>query len=129
MSFDWNTYFALAEELNTSSITGVEPLEHKLRSAVSRSYYALFNLFKIKLESDRFFFPKKDPHVFLTDTLKGHYGQKGGKIAGSIERFRKDRNDADYDANAEYKQDWVNTKITLMKQTVDRELPKLRANE
>jgi uncharacterized protein (UPF0332 family) len=43
MSIDWSGYLDLAKELNDNSIANREA---KQRSAVSRAYYAVFNLAK-----------------------------------------------------------------------------------
>jgi len=41
MSFDWNEYYQLSREL-AGLATGIATEEAKMRSAISRAYYAAF---------------------------------------------------------------------------------------
>ena len=45
MAFDWTDYLRLAEALNSGSLNSTEA---QMRSSVSRAYYSVFNLCRIK---------------------------------------------------------------------------------
>lgn len=86
---DWNDYFALAKSLQST------PTEASLRSAISRAYYALFNLAHKVVEGRGHEFPKysnKHEAVYYYFSLNNE-----PSIASKLESLRKLRNTSDYD--------------------------------
>ncbi len=95
MPFDWKQYLDLARELSqpTTSNAGVQ--EARLRSAVSRAYYAAFCHARNYSRDWLKFVPNHtaDDHGRLRAFLKD--GQRPG-IALKLDQLRPWRNDADY---------------------------------
>lgn len=92
MSADWNSFLALAKTLAR------EQDEGSLRSAISRAYYAAFNIACEYVELDmRIAVPKVgDKHMFVWASLR--QGPKSVPDAARRgESFRRKRNRADYD--------------------------------
>jgi uncharacterized protein (UPF0332 family) len=97
MNFDWSGYLDLAKELNDNSIANREA---KQRSAVSRAYYAVFNLAKNYLEQvEGHSIPKTaDAHRYVGDQFRMSTNPNGKTIARDLVRLRRFRNQADYAA-------------------------------
>jgi uncharacterized protein (UPF0332 family) len=89
MSFDWNQYISLAEELNTGT-----PSEAKLRSAISRAYYGCF----IQCRNKKGFSTEKDAgiHQRMIDNLKLSDIPIECSIGNLLAGLRVKRNEADY---------------------------------
>jgi hypothetical protein len=98
MNFDWLEYLNLAEELAGRSGSSSNQ-EAKLRSAISRAYYAAFikarNYLRdtegIKVPFDR------DIHLFVQNQFKHHPDKNRQKIGQWLGILRVTRNKADYD--------------------------------
>jgi len=101
MSFSWKEYFKLAEELNKNTE------ESYKRSAVSRAYYAVFNLIRLKVGYNTRSQAAELSHKNLIDALKMPSDQyiitldleeeDIQTIADELDFLRKERNTADYD--------------------------------
>lgn len=97
MSFDWREYLTLAEELaGRAKIAPAE--EARLRSAVSRAYYAAFCKARNRLrDQERVEIPPFDVHKYVWGQFK-RSGNSGRKQIGTLgDRLKKDRVRADYD--------------------------------
>ncbi len=107
MRFNWSEYFNLAQELAAiSSTNSVANQEAKLRSAVSRAYYAVFCLARNylrdveqdpRLSSNKTYDINDHQYVaeeFIFNQLKS---QKITEIGRDLTRLRKMRNKADYE--------------------------------
>lgn len=97
--FDWRSYLALAEELGKGSDD-----EAKLRSSISRAYYAAFcTACNFISQVDHIPLPNDEPiHQYVMDYFSGRvYGSKKNnkrsKISSELRRMRADRAHADYD--------------------------------
>ncbi|WP_449416999.1 HEPN domain-containing protein [Phormidium nigroviride] len=106
MIFDWSEYFNLAQELAAiSSNNSTANQEAKLRSAVSRAYYAVFCLARNylrdveqdpRLSSNKTYDINDHQYVaeeFIFNHLKS---QKITDIGRDLTRLRQMRNKADY---------------------------------
>ncbi|CBN56323.1 MULTISPECIES: HEPN domain-containing protein [Kamptonema] len=107
MRFNWSEYFNLAQELAAiSSTNSAANQEAKLRSAVSRAYYAVFCLARNylrdveqdpRLSSNKTYDINDHQYVaeeFIFNQLKS---QKITEIGRDLTRLRKMRNKADYE--------------------------------
>lgn len=66
MSFDWLEYLNLAQEL-AGQATKPSSQEAKLRSAVSRAYYAAFCEARNHLRGEGHSIPRFNPHRYVID--------------------------------------------------------------
>jgi uncharacterized protein (UPF0332 family) len=105
--FNWNKYLDLAKELATSNSN--ESNEAKLRSSISRAYYAAFCKARIYLRDI-----EKDPrlqrqnystrdfnvHEYVIEELRSRKKKEERElfqIGENLFRLRRQRNNADYD--------------------------------
>ena len=98
MSFNWEEYLHLAEELTgiTNSLAGEEA---RLRSTISRAYYAAFirarNYLRIHQDID---LPRNgDVHRYVREYFDRSSNELHRMIANDLARLRISRNRADYD--------------------------------
>ena len=98
MSFDWTQYLFLARELTKGS-TSSSNHEAKLRSAISRAYYAAFCNARNFLRDDRKeVIPSTGvAHGIVKDIFGGSTDKIELEIEADLDRLRIDRNKADYD--------------------------------
>jgi len=96
MAFDWDKYRTLADDLydmglydNNGNPLSV-PEEECLRSFVSRAYYCIFNLLKLKFG---IIDNTPDVHRLVVTEFESNFGPKE---ASTLERLRGDRNICDY---------------------------------
>ncbi|MFB2879051.1 HEPN domain-containing protein [Floridanema aerugineum] len=93
MSFDWSNYLNLAQELAQETSD-----EAKLRSAISRSYYAAFikarNFLRHK---DNLVIPQQNAHQYVITQFKNSPDRLRQKLGKRLERLRVYRNRADYE--------------------------------
>ncbi len=103
MTFDWSEYLKLAQELAGDDASSPSE-EAKLRSSVSRAYYAAFckarnhlrNIDKHKkILSETP--PKVNVHKYVRNQFKDSTDESHKKIGGDLDRLRVFRNAADYD--------------------------------
>ncbi len=92
MAFDWQEYFKLAEELCESKS------EAKIRSSISRAYYAVFNISKQIIEKVDPFekAPSLDAHKWLIDYFNKSQDKFANILSENIKELRNARNKADY---------------------------------
>jgi uncharacterized protein (UPF0332 family) len=103
MRFNWLHYLDLASELSDQAKIS-EPKEAKLRSSISRAYYAIFHKSRQHLEDNWGITIDKDSSAHqqvsdefanrqITDEFKQSIQQR---ISENLTRMRKNRNKADY---------------------------------
>jgi len=102
MSFDWSSYLSLAKKLSSGEGSALEQ-EAKLRSAISRSYYAAFKVAHNGLrdrdgdsqltESNR---PKFSIHAHVIGEFEDSRDMKRKQIAFKLKALRQERRKADY---------------------------------
>jgi uncharacterized protein (UPF0332 family) len=119
--FNWSKYLDLAKELGSSN--SEESNEAKLRSSISRAYYAAFCKARIYLrdiEKDPRLQPQNYPnkdfnvHQYVIDNLKSRKKKEEKelvKIGEYLFRLRQQRNKADYD-------DFVSSLPSSVKQAI-----------
>jgi hypothetical protein len=94
MTFDWSQYYVLATYLAGVTSRQTDP-EARLRSAISRGYYAAFCMARNHLRDKSLYQPTEtaEDHVRVSGCLVelGHQG-----IAADLRRLRDCRNKADY---------------------------------
>lgn len=98
MSFDWSEYLELAQELAGEGASPTSE-EAKLRSSVSRAYYAAFCKARNHLRDiERQTIPKGGKvHAYVRNQFKDSTDRPRKKIGNDLDRLRLRRNKADYD--------------------------------
>nr|QNO49446.1 hypothetical protein OCBBGKCP_00003 [Methanosarcinales archaeon ANME-2c ERB4] len=103
MTFDWSEYLKLAQELAGDDVSSPGE-EAKLRSSVSRAYYAAFCKARNHLrdidEHKKILSeipPKVNVHIYVRNQFKNNTDESYKKIGGDLDRLRLFRNAADYD--------------------------------
>lgn len=99
MSFNWSEYLGLAQQLaGKAQISATQ--ESRLRSAISRAYYAAFLLARNYLrDEESISIPEKQSHKFVIEQFKNSSEEVRKKIGKNLARLRFNRNKADYDDN------------------------------
>ncbi len=95
MSFNWEEYIQISDYLIKKHLKSDIP-EAYLRSAISRSYYGVFNLAKRRLENKGKIIPDKNIHFHTIRMYKDSLNPTESEIGGALERLRKERITADY---------------------------------
>lgn len=103
MSFDWLEYLTLAQGL-ANQTTQISTQEARLRSAISRAYYAAFrkarNHLRDKENKSLSQLTQGNTHQIVIDLFEDLYRQRHDKRYGMIAQFLRDlrsmRNKADY---------------------------------
>ncbi len=98
MKFNWRDYLRLAEDLCK------QDTEAHYRTAISRAYYAIFNVLKIKANYKKvdgafhqnFINELRNPDDKMLDKLNISFTDLVA-IGGSLDVLRRERNVADYD--------------------------------
>lgn len=101
MSFNWPNYLVLAKDLAGWSVSGPVNEEAKLRSAISRAYYASFHVIKGYLEENGEIdtLPTgRSQHQGIIIYLKRSSDKNRRKLGNNLDRLITDRNRADYDS-------------------------------
>lgn len=95
--FDWKDYFELSKELMASTSS-----EAKLRSAISRFYYACYCECRNRLRDtpDEIFDTSSDAHREVKNIYENNSDTTKQFIGTNLEQLRKYRNKADYWENA-----------------------------
>jgi hypothetical protein len=97
MNFDWSQYFDLAQELARTSPRAVTR-EARLRSAISRAYYAVFCLARNHVrDQEGLSIPREKVHSYVTNQFKDSPDSTHSQFGHDLDRLRWDRNKADYD--------------------------------
>jgi uncharacterized protein (UPF0332 family) len=97
MSFDWNEYLKLAQQLEAQVRDPIRD-EALLRSSLSRAYYAVYHRARDVLRhKDRK--PKTcwSTHRCVIDEYKKSSDPRRKRIGVDLRQLRDDRNEADYD--------------------------------
>lgn len=96
MTFNWSEYLNLAQEL-TGSATTPSSQEAKLRSAISRAYYAAFIQARNFLrDREGLTIPLENTHQYVINQFKNSHDRVRKKVGGRLFRLRQARNEADY---------------------------------
>jgi len=98
MSFDWTEYLNLAQEL-VGQPTSLASREARLRTAISRAYYAAFceSRNHLRDKEGRQIPPEGTVHRYVRDEFKSSADKLRKQIGHDLDRLRSDRNKADYD--------------------------------
>ena len=98
MTFDWSEYLKLAQELAGQTASPANE-EAKLRSSVSRAYYAAFCKARNYLRDiEGYLIPStSDAHAYVRDEFKRSPNKLGRKIGWELDQLRTHRNRVDYD--------------------------------
>lgn len=103
MSFDWLQYITMSERLLLRKPKGLE--EAYLRTAISRAYSGIFGKLKQDFETRGVSFPlNRNIHQELIQKLKTSSDTSELRAGVKLDRLRRERNFADYDANAYFDQ-------------------------
>jgi len=97
MSFDWSEYLGLAQQLaGKAKISATR--ESRLRSAISRAYYAAFIQARNYLrDRDGVVIPTQNTHEYVINQFLNSSDEERKKIGRQLRRLRSNRNQADYD--------------------------------
>ena len=99
MTFDWSEYLKLAQELAGQAVGPAEE-EAKLRSSVSRAYYAAFCKARNYLRDIKgdFSIPSTGAaHGYVISVFKSSSDRLGRKVGDDLDRLRIRRTKVDYD--------------------------------
>ena len=98
MTFDWSEYLKLAQELAGDAANSPNE-EAKLRSSVSRAYYAAFCKARNHLRDidGNQIPPKVNVHTYVRNQFKNSSDKSRKKIGNDLNRLRLRRNKADYE--------------------------------
>ncbi|MGQ9625942.1 MAG: hypothetical protein ACUVV0_03445 [Anaerolineae bacterium] len=98
MSFDWSKYLYLAQEL-AGQPTSPSGEEARLRSAISRAYYAAFCKARNYLRDEEKLLvpPGGEAHRYVRDVFRTSSDSLYRRIGHNLARLRIDRNRADYE--------------------------------
>lgn len=98
MSFDGRAFLTLAHELATATTAGTpDELESaRLRSAISRAYYAAFWRARAFLMGEGERIPRLDAHQAVIDAFRTSPYRARMTIGAHLGQLRADRNAADY---------------------------------
>lgn len=88
MSFDWEDYVYLAEDLLS------QPEESYLRSAISRAYYGVFCIARNRKGYKEF--AGSNVHWRVINEYKNSSDRNERNVGRVLDKLRKSRNDADY---------------------------------
>ncbi len=97
MSFDWSEYLTLAQALGGEDVATSE--EARLRSAISRAYYAVYGMAQIVARSRDGYTPRRTDtaHQGLINHFKQSPDRKRKAVGANLERLLKNRVSADYE--------------------------------
>jgi uncharacterized protein (UPF0332 family) len=99
MSFQWLEYFTLAHELAGTSTAPSTP-EARLRSSISRAYYAAFGMARfhlVNVEGSQSIPASGDAHYAVADAFRTSPDVNRQVIGEALHTLRQYRNQADYD--------------------------------
>jgi len=98
MSFDWSTYLDVAKDLAEQAAEESTARDARLRSAISRAYYATFCCARNRLrdvEGDTAIPTTGESHGYIRDQFKKGDSDRR-KVGANLDRLHKERNKADY---------------------------------
>lgn len=116
MSFDWHEYLNLARELQRNKQMGSAE-EARLRSAVSRAYYAAYHAARKRLEQDgdKGLHEAEQPHAYVWQQFKLSTQPERREIGTKGKRLKLQRCDADYESTV------ANWRATTIKAILESE--------
>lgn len=122
MGFDWAEYFHVAQELSEQTKNSLHR-DARLRSAISRSYYAAFGKARDHLRlKDKLVEPRIDrtgqhinPHAYVAETFKNSADKERREIGVTLERMRLLRNKADYEGTFDMLAPFTRTSLLMAK--------------
>jgi len=118
MSFDWSEYLNLAQEL-AGQATMPATQEAKLRSAISRAYYAAFCKARNLLRDEGHSIPPGgQAHLYVRDQFKNSLDRARKRIGHNLDRLRIDRNKVDYDDSVTGLFSMTNADLRLAKRVI-----------
>jgi uncharacterized protein (UPF0332 family) len=125
MSFDWQLYISLAEEL--LKLSQKRTLEEAcFRSAISRSYYGVFCIARNFLKKKGISIPPIDTHKFVREQYMNSSNFIERKIGENLKRLWSDRKNSDYEDSADINITKAMAAINLSKRVLES-LRKIRA--
>lgn len=97
MSFDWSDYLSLARALGGEDVVATE--EARLRSAISRAYYAVYGTARTIARSCDGYRQQstETSHQGLINHFKNSPDRARKAVGANLERLRRNRVSADYD--------------------------------
>lgn len=127
MNFDWAEYFHVAQELSEQTKNSLHQ-DARLRSAISRSYYAAFGKARDHLRlKDKLVEPRVDskgqrinPHAYVAETFKNSADKERVEIGVNLERMRLLRNKADYEGTFDMLAPFARTSLTMAKNVLTK---------
>ena len=119
MSFDWESYIQLADEL-LSYQQESDLQEAYLRSAMSRCYYGIFCIARNYLIAKNVPIPRIDTHKFVRDSYQKSSSNVERKIADNLRRLWVARKDADYENEASIDLKRAKTTLNISKSTLTK---------
>lgn len=128
MSFDWSEYLTLAQALGGDDVATSE--EARLRSAISRAYYAVYGTAQVIARSRDGYTPQatETSHQGLINHFKRSPDRVRKAIGMNLERLRKSRVTADYERHVQGKL-FFEVKATLsLAASVLQDLERLRTS-
>jgi len=119
MSFDWSEYLNLAKELAKQSSSPASE-EAKLRSAISRAYYAAFCKARNYLRDVKGIqmTGSAQDHQIVAKLFKACSDRNWNKVGVNLERLRIDRNKVDYDDSISGLQSMSKVDLALAQQII-----------
>ena len=122
MSFDWNEYLALAQELAGSPPPNPPSDEARQRSAISRAYYAAFHICLTKLGSKVPAY--QNSHLAVVSHFLHNKDRVHKEIGTRLNMLLLDRRKADYDEEVS-RIDWLAEKATANAQDIIERINRL----
>ena len=97
INFDWSEYLDLAQELAGQTATPASK-EAKLRSSISRAYYAAFCKARNHLRDveGHSIPPTGEAHRYVIDTFRDSIDRRRRQVGINLDRLRINRNHVDY---------------------------------
>jgi uncharacterized protein (UPF0332 family) len=103
MPFDWMDFLGLAQELSAQT-DAPSYRDARLRSAISRAYYAAYHHAREYLAKRGEYRPSNADHLhlYVRDVFRNSKDSARQKIGNNLDRLRLDRTEADYEIAAKH---------------------------
>lgn len=113
--FDWLSYLEVTRRL----VDGDQQLgEACRRSAIGRAYYGVFGKVRQALQQQGLLFQRESIHVQVINTLRRE--PHTSKLGRDLDRLRRERNEADYNAEARFPYARVDQALNLAQRIVEQ---------
>jgi uncharacterized protein (UPF0332 family) len=128
MSFNWVDYLQLARELEGETKNSEDSLlEAKLRTAISRAYYAAFGeACLLLIQKDGITLPREGRHDFVIRVLSNSPYRTRKSIGSNLRRLRDHRNTADYQRSNIDKLPYLTQTVIQLAESVISSIHQLR---